>query len=155
MLRTQYSDNSWCMNCFRKIAEAFDSWDLKSVFTALIIIGVCLIGFFFYYSDVRDGFRGADKKAFKGRTNATIFSIKPIDKIKQGKYKGTRIEVDGYEVSYSYIVNGQTYQDIDFIPLNAGNRKFLEQLLDAKSNHTIVVAFDESYPGKSVLIESR
>jgi hypothetical protein len=138
---------------FKKIREALDYWDLKSFFVTVIIFGALLIiGFFFFFSDIRDRFRTADKETFKGRTIATIISIKPIEIIKQGKYKGARIEVDSYEVSYSYNVHGQTFVDSDLIPLNAKNKKLLKELMDNRANDSIMVAFDVSTPRNSLLI---
>ena len=141
---------------FKKIREIFDSWDLKSLFTTLIILGILLIlAFLFYFPGFRDRFRQADKEAFKGRTIAMIISIKPIETIIQGKYKGTQIKVDGFEVSYSYSVNGQTFVDSDLIPLNGWNMKFLKELSNKQPNDTIMAAFDISAPKNSVLIESQ
>jgi len=141
---------------FKKIRETFDLWDLKSFFlTTLVIAGVLFIVGILVFSDIRDRFRSVDKERFEGRTIAKIISIKPIEKITHGKYKGTTIKVDAFEVSYSYNVNGQTFQDSDLVPVNAGNMKFLRALSDKKTNDTVKVAFDLSAPRNSVLIESQ
>ena len=80
----------------KKIRETFDNWDLKSFFlTTLVIVGVLFILGILIFSDIRDRFRSADKERFKGRTIAKIISIKPIEKMKQGKL-GSNNEVDAF-----------------------------------------------------------
>jgi hypothetical protein len=140
---------------FKKIRKNFDSWDVKSfVLTILVVAGVLFIVGILVFSDIRDRFRSADKERFEGRTIAKIISIKPIEKMKQGKF-GTTIKVDAFEVSYSYKVDGQTFQDSDLIPVNAGNMKFLRELSDMKTNDSVKVAFDVSAPRNSVLIDGQ
>jgi len=135
------------------IKERFDSWDLKSLGLTVLIL---LILFFawFYFSDIRDRFRTADQKTFKGRTRCEIIKIDTVESIRQSKYKGTRIDVDSYVVFYEYVVDGQTFEQSDLIPATAQNLTLLRQVLKRRPNETFVVKFDIEDPRKSRLIES-
>jgi len=135
------------------IKEKLDTWDLKSVFLTILFfsIGVSL---FFYFTEIRDRVRLGDQNKFKGEAEGEIISAKPVDRIKQSKWKGTEILVDSYEILYSYKVGGRQFQSIDIIPLTTKNEQYLKKILDRKASDTFIVHFDLKDPDKSILAES-
>src|SRR5918993_1641177 len=121
----------------KKSGETFDCLGWKSFFLAIFLFSVGLL-LFFYFDDIRDRIRTADKENFKGQTKGVLVSIEPIERIKHGKYKGTRIYVNSYKISYRYVFDGQTFSDSDIIPFTALNKKFLDKLLDDKTTDTLL-----------------
>jgi hypothetical protein len=136
----------------KALRERLDSWDLKSLVLTIGFLSVALF-LFFYYGDIRDLFRANDKENYGGQTKGEIISIEPIDRITQSKWKGTKIFVDSYKVSYRFSVNGQTFQNIDVIPVSTENQQLLKSLLEVKDHATCLVKFDIKDPKKSVLFE--
>ena len=135
------------------LREKLDTWDLKSVFLTILFLSIGVF-LFFYFTDIRDRFRQDDKEEFKGQTEGKIISTKPIDRIKQSKWKGTEILVDSYKILYSYKVDGREFQNTDIIPLTTKNEKYLKSILERKTNDIFLVRFDLKHPDKSILIES-
>jgi hypothetical protein len=140
-----------CMN--KRIREKIDSWDLKSLFLTILFLS---IGFFlfFYFTDIRDRFRTEDKGKLKGQTTGEIINVEKLERISQSKWNGTKIYIDSYKVTYRYNIQGQTYQNIDIIPLTTTNQKLLTGILEIGTNNICVVKFDIDDPSKSLLIES-
>jgi hypothetical protein len=137
----------------KALRERLDSWDLKSLVLTIVFLSVALF-LFFYYGDIRDLFRANDKGNYGGQTKGEVISIEPIDRITQSKWKGTKIFIDSYKVSYRFIVSGQTFENNDIIPLSTENQQLLKSLLGVKDHATCVVKYDLKDPNKSVVFES-
>jgi hypothetical protein len=137
----------------KTIREKLDSWDLKSLLLTIILfsIGILLV---YYFTDIRDRFRQGDEEKFKGQTKGQVISIEPIERMTQGKWKGTQIFIDSYKVLYNYTINGHAFEKTDIIPVSAKNQKFIKKILDRGTNDTFTVRFDLTNPEKSLLVES-
>jgi hypothetical protein len=136
----------------RTIKEKLDFWDLRSVFQTVLVLSIALF-LVFYFTDITDRFRADDKDNFKGQTIGEIINVEKMERISHSKWKGTRIYVDKYKVTYRYKIDGQTFQCIDVIPVTTINEKLRTGILERGSNNICYVKFDIDDPKKSVLVE--
>ena len=137
----------------KKIREAFDSWDLKSLFLTILFLSVGVV-IYYYFSDIRDRFRTNEAEAFKGQTIGQIIEVQKADRITQSKWNGTKIFVDSYTVFYHYDVNGQRFESRDIIPNTTKNQKLLKVILERGANNSCFIKFDLEDPKKSLLVQS-
>jgi hypothetical protein len=134
-----------------RLRERMDSWDLKSFFITVFLISGLLV-LFFYASDIKDRLRTADEESYTGKTNGTIIKVDTVERISQSKYKGTIIDVESYEVTYRYIVNGHGFEGSDMIPASTKNLPLLKAILGDGDQSRIMIKFDIDDPKKSLLI---
>src|SRR5579859_7430710 len=134
----------------KAIRERLDAVDVKSIILTITFLTVAIF-LFFYYGDVRDLFREREKQLYTGQTTGQVNSIEPIQRVTQSKWKGTKIFVDSYKVSYRYNANGVSYESTDIIPVSVENDKLLKSLLAVKVNATCAVKFDTQNPRKSLI----
>jgi hypothetical protein len=134
----------------KAIRERLDALDVKSIILTVTFLAVAIF-LFFYYGDVRDLFREREKRLYTGQTTGQVISIEPIQRVTQSKWKGTRIFVDSYKVSYRYNANGVSYESTDIIPVSVENDELLKSLLAVKINATCSVKFDTQNPKKSLI----
>jgi hypothetical protein len=87
----------------KAIRERLDALDVKSIILTVTTVAIFL---YFYYGDVRDLFREREKHLYTGQATGQVISIEPIQRVTQSKWKGTRIFVDSYKVTYRYNANG-------------------------------------------------
>jgi hypothetical protein len=137
----------------KKFKERLDSWDLRSLFLTIAFLAVA-VALFFFFTGIRDRLRMSDAEKFRGLAKAEIISIKPFERIAQGR-KGTRISVDSYRITYRYNFQGQVFEGIDIIPVTTKNRKLIDQILKDGVNKFCSVRFDIGDPTKSILVEGR
>jgi hypothetical protein len=134
-----------------RLRERMDSWDLKSFFITVFLISGLLV-LFFYASDIKDRLRTADEESYTGKTNGTIIKVDTVERISQSKNKGTIIDVESYEVTYRYIVNGHAFEGTDMIPASTKNLPLLKAILGDGDQSRIMIKFDIDDPKKSLLI---
>jgi len=134
----------------KAIRERLDALDVKSIILTVTFLTVAIF-LFFYYGDVRDLFREREKQLYTGQTSGQVISIEPIQRVTQSKWKGTRIFVDSYKVSYRYNANGVSHESTDIIPVSVENDELLKSLLAVKINATCSVKFDTQNPKKSLI----
>lgn len=136
----------------RKIREAFDSLDLKSLFLTILFlfIGVMI---YYYFSDIRDRFRTKEEEVLKGQTQGQIIEVQKADRITQSKWNGTKIFVDSYKVFYHYDVNGKRFESMDIIPVTTKNQELLKTILEGGPDNSCFVKFDLEDPKRSLLVQ--
>ncbi len=134
----------------KAIREKLDSLDVKSLLLTVIFLVVAIF-LYFYYGDVRDLFRERERRLYTGQTTGKVISIEPIQRVTQSKWKGTKIFVDSYKVSYRYNANRVSYESTDIIPVSVENDELLKSLLAMKVNATCAVKFDKQNPKKSLI----
>jgi hypothetical protein len=136
----------------KAIRERLDALDVKSLVLTVTFVTVAVL-LYFYYGDVRDLFRAREKQLYTGVTTGQVISLEPIQRVTQSKWKGTKIFVDSYKVSYRYSINGVPYQSTDIMPVSVENDPLLKSLLAVKVNATCYVKFDTQNPKKSLIFE--
>lgn len=136
----------------KAIRERLDSLDIRSFLLTVLFLSIAIF-LLFYYGDIRDQLRRSDSLNYGGQTTGQVISIEPIQRITQSKWKGTRIFIDSYKVSYRYSVNGQTFQSDDIVPASVENEDLLKSLLEVNDRATCSVKFDIEDPKKSLLVK--
>lgn len=137
----------------RKIREAFDSWDLKSLFLTILFLFTGVI-IYYYFTDIRDRFRTNREEVLKGQTQGQIIEVQKADRITQSKWNGTKIFVDSYKVFYHYDVNGKRFESMDIIPVTAKNQELLKAILERGPDNNCFIKFDTEDPKRSLLVQS-
>jgi hypothetical protein len=136
----------------KKLKEKLDSWDLKSAILTIAFLSIALFALV-YFTGFRERIRRNKIDEFKGQATGEILSIEKIDRMTQSKWKGTKIYIDSYKVSYQFRVAGRIFKNTDFIPVTAKNLKLLSKILKKEST-ICLVKFDTDDPNKSILVES-
>jgi hypothetical protein len=136
-----------------KIRQRIDSWDLKSFILTIVLatIGVLTV---YFFTDIRDRFRKSDEENFTGQAIGEIFSVEPIERITQTKWKGTQIFVDSYRIVYSFKVNGQTFKGMDMITVSLANKQLLDKILQRQRSDRFAVKFNVTDPKNSILVNN-
>jgi hypothetical protein len=138
----------------KALRERLDALDVKSVLLTILFLSLAFIAFF-YYGDIRDLFRAREKQNYTGLTQGEVISIEPIQRVTQSKWKGVKIFVDSYKITYRYFVNGQSFQREDIVPVSDENEALLNSLLNVKDKATCSVKYDTEDPKKSILVKMR
>lgn len=137
----------------KRIREAVDSWDLKSLFLTILFLSIGAV-ICYYASDIRDRLRTNDEERFKGKTQGQIMDVQKAERITQSKWTGTKIIVDSYMVYYRYHVDGKSFESRDIIPATTKNQELLKAILQRGSGTNCFVRFDLEDPEKSLLVQS-
>lgn len=137
----------------KSLRERLESWDIKSLFLAIGVIGILIAMKFLLGDSVTDILREYEQGHFAGTAKGEVIAIEPIEEMSQSKWRGTTIKLASYRISYRFEINGKTFQHTDIIPVTAANRKFLTSILERKKDAVFNVMFDVNDPQKSVLVE--
>ena len=140
-------------NSIHKKLRFYSAWDIKSIFIGLIIIlGISGLFVFMIFRPSGDS-REKDKDIYNLETKGMIYSIIK----KNGSYQGRTGFHDitlGYELNYSYEVNGQRYKNVDFVQGSSAEEfKFINFAYNHLYKDTFIVRYCSWKPGNSFLIK--
>jgi hypothetical protein len=137
----------------KSLRERLESWDIKSLFLAIGVIGILFAIKLLLGDSVTDILREYEQGHFTGTAKGEVIAVEPIEEMSQTRRRGTTITLTSYRVSYRFEINGKTFQHVDIIPVTAAYRKFLTSILERKEDAVFNVKFDVNDPLKSVLVQ--
>lgn len=130
-----------------KNVRIFELWDFR---TSLLTIGlvssvVVIILVIFYYPQISYVYRLSH---FDKHTTGTVVHIEEQTLIRQTRL-GSKVEIDHFDVIYTYTVGGTVYQNVDNISGKYVNS--LKLLKIWQSDKEIIVNYSSKMPDKSMI----
>ena len=122
-------------------------WSIRNILITVGVVSILILmlGAFLFYPQLSYSYK--DSK-FDSETDGVMQNIEEQTIIRQTKL-GNKVEVDHYEVTYKYAVNGKWYTDTDIVKGTPVNGQMLYRIWN--SDKSIAIKYLSGDPVQSMI----